>query len=77
MMSKVDKIADPVDHYNHPDEVEADNELSIEDKITLLTNWLDDIKLQQVAEEENMPSENGAHTYIEPIKALLRKYRQE
>ena len=50
-----DRKLNPADHYRSPAEVLADDALSAADKIDVLTNWANDIRLLQVAEEENMP----------------------
>jgi hypothetical protein len=50
------KIANPLNFYKTPDEVDQDSTLSQEDKIKILTNWLNDIELRELAEGENMPS---------------------
>ena len=50
-----DRKRDPADHYGSPAEVLKDDELSRTEKIEVLTNWANDIRLLQVAEEENMP----------------------
>ena len=74
MSIKEDKIANPLNFYSQPAEVEHDNELTVDDKITLLANWLDDIRLRQVAEAENMPNCEEARTYIGEIEHLLHQY---
>ncbi|RUR10350.1 hypothetical protein [Legionella septentrionalis] len=77
MDKNLEKIANPLKFYKHPFEVENDAELSIDDKIKLLTNWLDDIELRQVAEEENMPASNESRHYTAEVEKLLHKYQQE
>lgn len=71
-----EKIANPLNHYSTPDEVDNDVGLSTEEKIKVLTNWLNDIELREVAEAENMPSvHNSRGHFISQIESLLRKYR--
>jgi len=78
MTSTEQKISNPMNYYNMPDEIEHDTTLSTDDKIKVLTNWLDDIQLRETAESENMPSIHNSHGhYIEQIAKLLRKYRGE
>ncbi|MCR9192120.1 MAG: hypothetical protein NXI01_05600 [Gammaproteobacteria bacterium] len=78
MTSKEQKIANPMNYYKMPDEIEHDTSLSTDDKIKVLTNWLDDIQLRETAESENMPSiHNSRGHHIEQIAKLLRKYRGE
>jgi hypothetical protein len=70
-----EKIANPVDFYDKPEEVDQDNTLSKEEKIKVLTNWRNDIELREVAEAENMRSiHNSSDHYIQKIESLLRKY---
>lgn len=69
------KIANPVNFYDKPEEVDQDKTLSKEEKIRVLTNWRNDIELREVAEAENMPSiHNSSGHYIKQIESLLRKY---
>ena len=75
MPKKEDKIADPVNHYQRPADVEHDDDLTQDEKITLLENWLDDIKLRQIAEAENMPSPDESRTYVGEVESLLNKYK--
>jgi hypothetical protein len=77
MNTTAEKIANPLNFYQHPNEVEGDSELSIDDKIKLLENWLDDIKLRQIAEEENMPPPEETRYYLGDVEALLQKYKIE
>ena len=73
-----DKIANPTKFYRHPDEVKKDPSLSKEEKITLFENWLDDIKLKLIAEEENMPSTiEGPKYYIREINEILSSYKEQ
>lgn len=75
MKNTQEKIANPVKYYNHPNDVEHDNALTIEEKIILLKNWLDDINLRQTAEAENMQSNDNGRTYIADIERLLHHYQ--
>lgn len=73
-----DKIANPLNFYKIPDEVELDKTLTVEEKIKILTNWLNDVELRETAEAENMPSVHNSRGHpIEQIEKLLRKYRSE
>lgn len=70
-----DKIANPTKYYGHPEEAKKDSALSTVDKIKLFENWLDDIKLKLIAEEENMPCTiEGSKNYIEEIHGILYEY---
>lgn len=74
-MEIADKIANPTKFYQHPNEIKMDTTLSTEDKIKSLENWLDDIKLKQVAEEEYMLStQDNGKNYIKEINNLLEEY---
>jgi len=75
MNDKIDKIANPLNFYKYPTEVEQDDELSVEEKIKLLVNWLDDINLRQIAEAENMPVTHETRYYMAEVERLLRKYK--
>ena len=76
MATTEEKIAIPINYYKHPLEVDADQSLSVEKKITLLLNWLDDINKREIAEGENMhATQDTRGDYIEQIETLLRKYR--
>ncbi|KTC66557.1 hypothetical protein Lade_1215 [Legionella adelaidensis] len=77
MNNKLEKIADPLKFYLHPSEVENEKELTLQEKIKLLNNWLDDIKLRQIAEEENMPPNKQTRYYTAEVEYLLQKYKKE
>jgi hypothetical protein len=49
-----EKIATPIKFYTDPEEIKEDLTLLHEEKIKLLENWLDDIFLKQIAEDESM-----------------------
>ncbi|STY28621.1 Uncharacterised protein [Legionella wadsworthii] len=69
-----DKVANPIKFYKHPDEVKKDNSLSTTDKIKLLENWLDDIKLKLIAEDESMYSTQSRPKYfVAEIQKLLEE----
>ena len=72
-----DKISNPLNFYKTPSEVESDDELSIAEKIKLLVNWIDDIKLRQIAEAENMTSSHETRYYMAEVERLLHKYQSE
>ncbi|MBA2710295.1 MAG: hypothetical protein H0U57_06880 [Tatlockia sp.] len=71
-----DKIGNPTKYYKHPDEVKNDRALTTKDKIILLENWLDDINLKLVAEDENMPcTVEAPKNYTNEIKEILANYK--
>ncbi len=71
----LEKIADPLRFYKKPIEVDEDGELSISEKIKVLTSWLDDIFLRQIAESENMIAPHESHYHTAEVERLLQKYK--
>jgi hypothetical protein len=70
------KIANPLNFYNEPSDVAHDRNLSLEDKIKTLDNWLNDIELQGVADEENMNIPRyDSREEVDYLRRLLRTYR--
>jgi hypothetical protein len=70
------KVANPLNFYKKPSDVAHDRHLSLENKIKTLDNWLNDIELQQVAEEENMPGDHeNQREQVDYLRRLLRTYR--
>jgi hypothetical protein len=49
-----DRKLSPSDHFATPADVLKDDGLSRQDKIEVLTNWANEVRQLQVAEEENM-----------------------
>lgn len=69
------KIANPLNYYATPEELDQDDTLSVEEKIKALDSWLYDIQLRETAEAENMPSvNNSTGHFVKQIENLLRKY---
>ncbi|KTD20091.1 Uncharacterised protein [Legionella lansingensis] len=54
MIEHGDRIADPPRYYSEPSSILADEEMTIEEQITALKNWRDDINLKLLAAAENM-----------------------
>ncbi len=78
MATAEEKIANPLNYYATPVEVDRDPDLSVDEKIKLLLNWLDDINQREIAEAENMLSHNNSRGhYIAQIETLLRNYRSK
>lgn len=70
------KVANPLNFYNTPTDVAHDRNLSLDNKIKTLDNWLNDIELQHVAEEENMLSaRQEQYEQVDYLRRLLRTYR--
>ncbi|MCH9756028.1 MAG: hypothetical protein K0U37_02400 [Gammaproteobacteria bacterium] len=71
-----EKIANPLNFYKKPSDVAHDRKLSLDNKIKTLDNWLNDIELQHVAAEENMPGEReDQREQVDYLRRLLRTYR--
>ena len=69
-----DKIANPLNFYKNPLEVDADTSASRADKIKILLSWLNDIDLRHIAEAENMPPTHPSFDHVVTIERLLREY---
>ncbi|MEQ8483887.1 MAG: hypothetical protein RIB46_05955 [Pseudomonadales bacterium] len=63
---------DPEAYFGTPDAVLEADDLSVDEKITALTNWANEIRQLQVAEEENMRGPSGLAERLRAVeKALL------
>ncbi len=70
------KVANPLNFYEKPSDVAHDRNLSLEHKIKALDNWLNDIDLQHVADEENMlGTRTEQREQVDYLRRLLRTYR--
>ncbi|MBA2648446.1 MAG: hypothetical protein H0U75_02400 [Legionella sp.] len=70
-----EKIGIPIKFYRHPSELDKDTTLSAYEKVIALENWLDDIKLKLIAEDESMGCTLNSPTYFTgEILSLLAKY---
>lgn len=70
------KIANPTKFYRHPKDILKERLFSNEEKIKSLENWLDDIKLKLIAEDENMGSTlTNPGNYIPEINILLAQLK--
>lgn len=54
-----DMMANPEAHFDSPWDVVRDSQLAPKSKRAILEQWKLDIKLQQIAEEENMPGDTS------------------
>ena len=71
-----EKISNPLNFYEEPSDVAHDRNLSLEDKIKTLDNWLNDIELQDVADAENMNIPRyDSREEVDYLRRLLRTYR--
>ena len=70
------KIANPLNYYKTPSDVAHDRQLSLENKIKALDNWLNDIDLQRIADAENMLSTyQEQQEEVDYLRRLLSTYR--
>ncbi|MBA2656422.1 MAG: hypothetical protein H0U70_05490 [Tatlockia sp.] len=75
-MNNLEKIANPTKFFQSPEELNNDNSLSALEKIKSLENWLDEIVLKQIAEEENMLSDGiKQKDFTRSIHELLASLR--
>ncbi len=67
-----DAMHDPQRHYNLPENVVEDDQLSVEQKIQLLKQWKHDALELMVADEENMSgdSDNMLQRVLNAINKL-------
>jgi hypothetical protein len=65
------QMLDPEDQFESPAAVLAADDLSRADKIAILVNWANDIRLQQVAQEENMPGGAGLGERLRAVEDAL------
>lgn len=66
-----DKKSNPSDHFDAPRQVLEDGTLSKADKIEVLTNWANEIRQLQVAEEENMRGTPGLAEQLAAVEQAL------
>jgi hypothetical protein len=66
-----DVLFNPTRYFSSPVEVVETTELELDQKIALLLNWEWDVKLEEVAEEENMISQTP--DILQEIKLALIK----
>lgn len=66
-----DRMANPSAHFDAPADVLADDSLSRADKLDILTNWANEIRQLQVAEEENMRGQPGLAEQLEAVERAL------
>lgn len=66
-----ERFVDPEAHFESPEKVLAAGDLSEDDKYKILVNWANDLRQQQVAEEENMRGKPGAGERLQAVEAAL------
>lgn len=66
-----DRKINPSEHYARPEDVLADQALGKADKIEVLTNWANEIRQLQVAEEENMRGAPGLAERLASVEQAL------
>jgi hypothetical protein len=76
--TRSDRFLDPEAHFETPEAVLAAGDLSEDDKHKILVNWANDLRQQQVAEEENMGGRPGVGERLQAVeKALLKLGRTD
>lgn len=71
------RTLDPSDHFASPQDVLDAADLSRADKIAALTNWANEIRQLQVAEEENMRGATGPAERLQAIERALQALGEE
>jgi len=66
-----DRKSNPSDHFDDPQQVLDAADLSRADKIEVLTNWANEIRQLQVAEEENMRGTPGLAEQLAAVEQAL------
>lgn len=66
-----ERISDPSSHFDSPATLLGDSALSRTDKARALTNWANEIRQLQVAEEENMPGPSDLGERLAAVEAAL------
>ena len=66
-----DRKLNPSDYFERPADVLEADDLSREDKIEALINWANEIRLLQVAEEENMRGAPGLGEQLAAVEQAL------
>lgn len=66
-----DRKLDPSQHFKSPADVAAASDLSTQDKVDVLTNWANELRQQQVAEEENMPGQGATGDLLQAVEQTL------
>ncbi|MEQ8860325.1 MAG: hypothetical protein RIC56_16930 [Pseudomonadales bacterium] len=66
-----DRKLNPSAHFKAPADVLEAGDLSRTDKIDVLTNWANELRQLQVAEEENMRGAPGLAERLEAVERAL------
>lgn len=66
-----DRKLDPSAHFNAPGDVVEAEDLSRDDKIEVLTNWANELRQLQVAEEENMSGSPGLADQLAEVERAI------
>lgn len=68
-------MADPQAYFSDPQQVIDSADLSKQQKVAVLEQWKNDLTLQQVAEEENMPGDTSNSELIRAVSNALESLR--
>ncbi len=66
-----DRKLDPSAHFKGPEDVVDAKDLARADKIEILTNWANELRQLQVAEEENMKGSAGLGDQLAAVERAL------
>jgi hypothetical protein len=66
-----DRMLQPSDYFDSPRSVLEADDLSQQEKIEVLTNWANEIRQLQVAEEENMSGAAGLGERLAAVENAL------
>lgn len=66
-----DRKNNPSAHFDSPQQVVEAADLSNSDKLEVLTNWANEIRQLQVAEEENMKGGTNLAARLEAVEQAL------
>lgn len=76
--AEMDRIlADPSACFKHPDDVVHDKRLTHQQKVTVLKLWAFDEQEMEIAEQENMRSDNGLGMHVTLDDVLLALHQIE
>lgn len=65
------RISNPSSCFDDPRQLLASTDLPVPDKIRALTNWANELRQLQVAEEENMPGPGALGERLAAVETAL------
>lgn len=75
--NKDDAIFHPEHYFNDPQDILNEKNLKNKEKELALLQWMIDIKLEQIAEEENMIRTGHSQDVLDKIESALRIIRKK